>query len=170
MLENQEEKIRKNIKCAVLTISDSRTKQQDHNGKLIIDRLKKEGHEVTCYEIVPNEVEIIKASVKLLGKNNEVEAIILNGGTGISDRDVTIEAVQPLFTKEVPGFGELFRMICYEEDIDRVTMFSRATCGTINHRLVFITPGSTTSTRLAMDKLILPVIAKGVYELNKELY
>lgn len=157
------------INCAVLTVSDTRNKQNDKSGKLIIDLLTEASHEVTCYEIVPDDAEIIKASMKLLVKNQNVDAIILNGGTGIAARDVTIEAVQPLFTKELPGFGELFRMISYEEDIGSASMLSRATCGSINHRLIFIVPGSTGAVRLAMEKLILPEIAHGVRELKKDL-
>nr|WP_156855718.1 molybdenum cofactor biosynthesis protein B [Oceanobacillus sp. AG] len=157
------------INCAVLTISDTRNKQNDKSGKLIIDLLNHDKHEVTCYEIVPDDAEVIKATMKLLVKNQSVDAIILNGGTGIAARDVTIEAVQPLFAKELPGFGELFRMISYEEDIGSASMLSRATCGSINHRLVFIIPGSTGAVRLAMEKLILPEIAHGVHELKKDL-
>ncbi|MCM3739162.1 molybdenum cofactor biosynthesis protein MoaB [Oceanobacillus luteolus] len=157
------------VNCAVLTVSDTRHKENDKSGKLIIDLLKEQGHQVSCYEVVPDEAEIIKATVKLLVKNNEVDAIILSGGTGIAARDVTIEAVSPFFSKEVPGFGELFRMISYQEDIGSASMLSRATCGVINHRLVFIIPGSTGAVRLAMDKLILPEIAHGVHELKKDL-
>lgn len=159
----------KQVKVAVLTVSDTRQKGNDKSGKLIKEMLAEHSHEVTCYEIVPDESEIIRATVKQLAKNQQVDAMILSGGTGIAARDVTIEAVQPLFIKEIPGFGELFRMISYQEDIGSASMLSRATCGTINHRLVFVIPGSTGAVKLAMEKLILPEIAHGVRELKKDL-
>ncbi len=95
------------VNCAVLTVSDTRHKENDKSGKLIIDLLKEQGHQVSCYEVVPDEAEIIKATMKLLVKNNEVDAIILSGGTGIAARDVTIEAVQPFFLKRSTGFRRI---------------------------------------------------------------
>lgn len=157
------------VKCAVITVSDTRNKTNDKSGRWIVEQLTEAGHEVTCYEIVPDEVEIIRATVKQLAKNKDVDAMILNGGTGIASRDVTIEAVQPLFAKEIPGFGELFRLISYQEDIGSASMLSRATCGTVNYRLVFILPGSTGAVKLGIKKLILPEIAHGVGELKKDL-
>lgn len=157
------------VKCAVLTISDTRDKQTDKSGKLIIDLLEENHHKVHEYEVLTDDRKLIEAAVTKLAANDDIEAIILNGGTGIAMRDVTIEAVQPLFTKELPGFGELFRMISYLEDIGSASMLSRATCGSVNHRLVFVLPGSTGAVRLAMNKLILPEIAHGVRELQKDL-
>jgi molybdenum cofactor biosynthesis protein B len=168
MHEEHRELAPEHVRCAVLTISDTRDKTTDKSGKLMMEMLKAGGHQVTCYEVVPDEAEIIKASVKLLVKNNEVDALILTGGTGIASRDVTIEAVKPLFSKEIPGFGELFRMISYQEDIGSASMLSRATSGTINQRLVFILPGSSGAVRLAMEKLILPELAHGVQQLSKD--
>lgn len=169
MLEEHLEKAPIQVKCAVLTISDTRSKKEDKSGKLIIDLLKEKEYEIVAYEIVPDEADIIKTAVKLLVKNYPIEALILSGGTGIAERDVTIEAVRPLFTKELPGFGELFRMLSYQEDIGSASMLSRATCGCINHRLVFIIPGSTGAVQLAMEKLIIPELAHAVRELQKDL-
>lgn len=159
----------KRVKCAVLIVSDTRNKNTDKSGKLIKEMLKEKDYEVTAYEIVPDEHEIIKAAVKLLVKNSDVEALILSGGTGIAMRDVTIEAVQPLFSKELPGFGEIFRMLSYQEDIGSKSILSRATCGVIHHRLVFVIPGSTGAVKLAMEKLILPELIHGVKELQKDI-
>ena len=170
MLKEHKEQAPQQVKCAVLTVSDTRNKKTDKSGKLIIDLLKQENYEVSAYEILPDDRDLIKAAIKLLTKNDSVESIIVNGGTGIAERDVTIEAIQPLFSKELPGFGEIFRMISYQEDIGSATMLSRATCGCINHRLVFIIPGSTGAVQLAMEKLIIPEIAHGVHELQKDLH
>src|SRR5690625_1042586 len=168
--EYTQEMEKKQVKGAVLTVSDSRNKETDKSGKLIIDLLREKEHEITAYEIIPDEAEMINEAVELLVENNESEAIIISGGTGIAARDVTIEAVQPLFSKEVPGFGELFRMLSYQEDIGSKSMLSRATCGSIKHRLVFVIPGSTGAVRLAMDRLILPELLHGVKELQKDLH
>ncbi|MHA6251767.1 MogA/MoaB family molybdenum cofactor biosynthesis protein [Oceanobacillus sp. CAU 1775] len=159
----------KKVKCAVLIISDTRDKGTDKSGKLIKTYLREKDYEVTAYEIVPDEHEIIKAAVKLLVKNPDVDALILSGGTGIAARDVTIEAVKPLFSKEIPGFGEIFRMLSYQEDIGSKSILSRAIAGTINHRLVFVIPGSTGAVKLAMEKLILPELTHGVRELQKDI-
>lgn len=169
MLEEHLELTPQQIHCAVLTVSDTRNKKTDKSGKLIIELLQDKEYEVAAYEIVPDDSEIIKAAVKLLVKNHAVNALILNGGTGIAARDVTIEAVRPLFSKELPGFGEIFRMLSYQEDIGSASILSRATCGSINHRLVFIIPGSTGAVRLAMERLIIPELGHGVRELNKDL-
>lgn len=169
MLEEHLESAPKQIHCAVLIVSDTRNKKTDKSGKLIMEMLRENEYEVTAYEIVPDDSETIKEAVKLLIKNNSVDALILSGGTGIAARDVTIEAVQPLFSKELPGFGEIFRMLSYQEDIGSASILSRATCGCINNRLVFIIPGSTGAVRLAMDKLIIPELGHGVSELNKDL-
>ena len=169
MLEDYLELAPQQIRCAVLTVSDTRNKKTDKSGKLIIELLQDKEYEVAAYEIVPDDTEIIKAAVKLLVKNHAVNALILNGGTGIAARDVTIEAVRPLFSKELPGFGEIFRMLSYQEDIGSASILSRATCGSINHRLVFIIPGSTGAVRLAMERLIIPELGHGVRELNKDL-
>ncbi|WP_405103802.1 molybdenum cofactor biosynthesis protein B [Oceanobacillus sp. FSL H7-0719] len=169
MLEEHLELTPQQIRCAVLTVSDTRNKKTDKSGKLIIELLQDKEYEVAAYEIVPDDSEIIKAAVKLLVKNHAVNALILNGGTGIAARDVTIEAVRPLFSKELPGFGEIFRMLSYQEDIGSASILSRATCGSINHRLVFIIPGSTGAVRLAMERLIIPELGHGVRELNKDL-
>jgi len=170
MLKKHKEQAPQQVKCAVLTVSDTRNKKTDKSGKLIIDLLNQENYEVSAYEILPDDRDLIKAAIKLLTKNDSVESIIVNGGTGIAARDVTIEAIQPLFSKELPGFGEIFRMLSYQDDIGSATMLSRATCGCINHRLVFIIPGSTGAVQLAMEKLIIPEIAHGVHELQKDLH
>ena len=103
-------------------------------------------------------------------KDERVEAILLTGGTGISIRDVTIEAVAKNMEKEIPGFGELFRMLSYTEDIGSAALMSRAIAGVNGRKVVFAMPGSSGAVKLAMKKLILPELAHIIHELHKDLY
>ncbi|GGA80990.1 MogA/MoaB family molybdenum cofactor biosynthesis protein [Ornithinibacillus halotolerans] len=169
MLSKHRNQAKKSVNCAVLTVSDTRTKETDKSGKIIIDLLEKDGHRVNHYKIIPDEKSEIKETLKDITALKEIDAVLINGGTGISSRDVTIEAIQPLFTKEVPGFGELFRMLSYEFDIGSASMLSRATCGVVNNRIVFSTPGSSKAVKLAMEKLILPELSHAVKEITKDL-
>jgi molybdopterin adenylyltransferase len=157
------------IQCAVITVSDTRTKETDKSGSVIIDLLEGNGHHLTSYDIVADEKEEIQRILESVTSSKHVEAVIMNGGTGISKRDVTIEAIQPLFSKEIPGFGELFRMLSYNLDIGSASMLSRAIAGVMNDCVVFSTPGSTKAVKLAMEKLILPELAHVVQEVKKDL-
>ena len=153
------------IRCAVLTISDTRTEETDRSGGLIQVRLQKAGHETILYRIIPDEPALIKdAMQKLAGK---VDAVLFNGGTGISKRDRTYEALSSMLEKELPGFGELFRMLSYQE-IGPAAMLSRATAGIYNDTLFFSMPGSMGAVKLAMDKLILPELKHLVWELLRQ--
>jgi molybdopterin adenylyltransferase len=169
MLFDHRQHAKLSVKCAVITISDTRTKETDKSGKLMMEFLKSNGHEVLQYDIIPDERTIIQETVKGVTASKDVEAVLLNGGTGISARDVTIEAIQPMFTKEIPGFGELFRMLSYQLDIGSASLLSRAIAGVINNRIVFSTPGSQGAVKLAMEKLILPELGHAVREVTKDL-
>lgn len=153
------------IKCKVITVSDTRTEADDKSGKTIMELLEAAGHYTANYVIVKDEIKEIQTE---LLKNTEAQAIILNGGTGISPRDITIEAVAPLLTKEISGFGELFRMLSYTEDIGAAAMLSRAIAGTVSERAVFAMPGSTGAVMLGMKKLILPELSHVISELHKK--
>ncbi|MFD6439481.1 molybdenum cofactor biosynthesis protein B [Peribacillus sp. NPDC060186] len=161
--------ITKAIRCKVITVSDTRNKETDKSGALMIELLKLNGHEVTEYEIVKDEAGAIQGAVTAGCENSQVDVILTNGGTGIAKRDVTIEAVKELMTKEIPGFGELFRMLSYQEDIGSAAILSRAIAGVVNNKAVFSTPGSSGAVRLAMNKLILPELGHVVGELRKDL-
>jgi molybdopterin adenylyltransferase len=157
------------VHCKIITVSDTRTKDTDKSGKLMIEMLENAGHLITDYVIVKDEAEPIKNEV-LKGCNNpDIDVVLTNGGTGIAKRDVTIETVQGIFQKEITGFGELFRMLSYQEDIGSAAILSRAAAGVVNDKAVFSTPGSTGAVRLAMEKLILPEIGHVVRELKKDL-
>jgi len=153
------------VSCAVLTISDTRTQETDESGKLIMEKLQASGHEVKFYEILSDNLPLITSVLKHLIMGN-VDVIITNGGTGISKRDVTIEAVLRVLTKEITGFGDLFRMLSYKE-IGSSAMMSRALAGVAKGTVIISIPGSIYAVELAMDKLILPELGHLVYEANK---
>lgn len=145
--------------CAVVTVSDTRTQTEDASGQRIQSLLLGAGHEIRSYRIVPDEPHAIRRAVVDLPP--AVEAVILSGGTGLARRDTTCEAVQELLDKEITGFGELFRMLSYE-DVGAVAMLSRAVAGVAGDRVVFSLPGSTRAVELAMTRLILPVLTHAV--------
>jgi molybdenum cofactor biosynthesis protein B len=143
------------IGCAVITVSDTRTIANDGSGQRIQDLLRAHEHRVEHYEILKDEPDQIAAAIASLPPSAEV--VILNGGTGVARRDTTYEAVTRLLDKEITGFGELFRMLSYEQ-IGAAAMLSRATAGVAGKRIVFSVPGSTAAVELAMTKLILPTL------------
>ncbi|WP_319004472.1 MogA/MoaB family molybdenum cofactor biosynthesis protein [Halobacillus litoralis] len=155
------------VRCFVMTVSDTRTKDTDKSGRLMIDKLSESGHQMVAYRIVPDEAEGILEALKEGIEDPAIDTILLNGGTGIAERDVTIEAVQSIFDKEIPGFGEIFRMLSYSEDIGSAAILSRAAAGVSGKTAVFSTPGSTGAVKLAMDRLILPELIHVVNELKK---
>lgn len=157
------------VHCKVITVSDTRNKDTDKSGRLMIEMLDKAGHSISDYVIVKDEAESIQTEVLKGCEDPKIDVVLTNGGTGIAKRDVTIETVQHLFDKDIPGFGELFRMLSYQEDIGSAAILSRATAGVVNNTGVFATPGSRGAVKLAMTKLILPEIGHVVSELKKDL-
>lgn len=157
---------KRGIGCGVITVSDTRTEDTDKSGALIKDALASTGHVVKSYHIVPDEPKELRQLLHALLAKPEVEAIIVNGGTGISPRDRTYEVVHDVIDKPLPGFGELFRHLSYEE-IGSATILSRAVAGVAGHKVVFSIPGSSAAVRLAMERLILPELPHIVHELNK---
>jgi molybdenum cofactor biosynthesis protein B len=154
------------VTCAVLTVSDSRTEATDTSGLAVATALAAAGHEVAERRIVPDNPDEVAAIVTGWARRGDIQAIITTGGTGLTRRDSTCEALTALFTAEVPGFGELFRMLSYAE-IGPAAMLSRATAGLIDRRVVFVLPGSEAAVRLALDKLILPELGHVLRELSR---
>lgn len=154
------------VGCAVLTVSDSRTPETDNSGRLIRTLLVKEGHEVVTSRIVPDEIAEIENGLSEMGKLPGVRVILITGGTGVSSRDNTPDAVLPHLSKRLEGFGELFRALSYAE-IGSAALLSRAVAGVMNGRAVFVMPGSEAAVRLAMERLILPEICHIVRELER---
>ena len=140
---------------ALLTVSDSRDEKSDKGGPLLASLVTAAGHRVVVRAIVKDEVAAIRDQVASFFEMEQVEALLVTGGTGLAPRDVTIEAIPPLFEKEIPGFGELFRMLSFQE-IGAAAMLSRATAGLASGRVVFLLPGSPKALDLALTRLVLP--------------
>jgi molybdenum cofactor biosynthesis protein B len=156
----------KSVRCAVVTVSDTRTLETDRGGQLVVELLTAAGHQATAREIVPDDPARIGPLVKRLADPASVDAVLITGGTGITARDQTFETVSGLLTKTMPGYGELFRMLSYT-DIGPAAMLSRAVGGVLNNVIVLTMPGSIAAVRLAMEKLIVPEIGHLVYEARK---
>lgn len=156
------------IRTAVVTVSDTRTKETDKGGRKVLEYLSGTNVEVDAadYIIVTDDMEEISRTVEGLAAKG-IDAIITTGGTGIAARDVTIEAVRPLFDKEIEGFGEIFRMLSFTEDIGSRSILSRAAAGAIGRTVVFTLPGSTGAVTLAMERLVVPELNHCVHELHK---
>jgi molybdenum cofactor biosynthesis protein B len=150
----------KNLKIALITVSTTRNEETDLSGNLLKDILEEKGHSITDYAVVPDLKKDITQTVKKF-VDNGAEAVIVNGGTGIAPADVTIEALKPLFTKEIVAFGQLFTKFSYKE-IGTACVNSRATAGIIDRRPVYCIPGSPAACRLATEKLIIPDIGHTV--------
>lgn len=143
------------VNCAVLTVSDTRTPSTDKSGQLMQSQLTASGHNVIHYQIIKDEPTQITPLVKDLSVRIDIQAILLNGGTGIAPRDTTYDAIVPLLDKQLPGFGEIFRQLSYTE-IGSRAIASRAVAGVIDATVLFSVPGSSKAVALAMDALILP--------------
>lgn len=149
------------IRCGVLTISDTRTPANDTGGQLAQQLLRDAGHEIAAYTIVRDEPADVVAQVHAWQRVCQV--IITTGGTGIAKRDTTIDALDPLFERRLPGFGEIFRMLSFAQ-VGAAAMLSRATAGTIAQTLVFCLPGSPAAVELAMTQLIVPELRHVLWE------
>jgi molybdopterin adenylyltransferase len=156
----------KTVRVAVVTVSDTRTLETDKGGQLIVELLSAAGHQVVSREIVRDEPRSIEPLVRRLADAATTDAILITGGTGIAARDMTFETVSGLLTKTLPGYGELFRMLSYE-DIGPAAMLSRAIGGVLDDVIVLTMPGSVAAVRLAMEKLIVPEVGHLVYEARK---
>lgn len=140
--------------CAVLTISDTRNAQDDRSGALLAQRLEDAGHLLKARELVQDEPAQIQERVRKWIQDPQIRVVITTGGTGFTARDQSPEAIAPLITKEIPGFGELFRMLSYQE-IGTSTIQSRVLGGLCGNTLVFVLPGSPNACKTAMDKILL---------------
>ncbi|MGD9972616.1 MAG: molybdenum cofactor biosynthesis protein B [Desulfatirhabdiaceae bacterium] len=147
----------KTLTAAVISVSSTRTLAEDKSGIWISRQLAREGHKVVSHEVVPDDTGAIADQLNRVIGELGVDAVLITGGTGISHQDVTIEAVRPLFSKELTAFGVLFAMLSHEE-IDSAAILSRATAGIIGNTVVFCMPGSMAACKLACNQLILPEI------------
>lgn len=143
------------VPCGVVTVSDTRTPETDTSGALIRERLIANGHSIHSTIILPDDPARVGQHVSELCSDPKCRVVLLTGGTGLAGRDTTYEAVAALLEKRIDGFGELFRMLSFEE-IGTAAMLSRAVAGVRGNAVVFSMPGSTAAVRLALDRLILP--------------
>jgi len=164
--QEHRQKAPQSVTCAVLTVSDSRTERDDESGRLIQEKLSQNGHRVTSYAILKNEADSIEKKIYELLGQEELQVIITSGGTGVSQRDITVETISPILEKKLDGFGELFRSLSYEE-IGTASIMSRAIAGVAKGKVILCLPGSLGAVNLAMDKIILPEIGHMVREATR---
>lgn len=154
------------VGCAIITVSDTRGPGDDLSGDLLHQRIERWGHRVVTRTLIRDEIPAIRRAVRAALARRDVDAVLITGGTGVAGRDVTPEAVDPLVDRWLPGFGELFRMLSFDE-VGAMALLSRATAGIRGERVVFVLPGSPGAVRLAAKKLILPVLGHLVAQLNR---
>jgi molybdopterin adenylyltransferase len=152
--------------CAVLTLSDTRTPDTDKSGRRIRELIETDGHVVAHYQVMPDDPMRLKSELERLLSDQGIHAILTNGGTGISRRDQTISVIEQTIEIPLPGFGELFRMLSWQQ-IGSGAMLSRAAAGIARGKPIFALPGSTAAVELAVTKLILPQIRHLLGELRK---
>lgn len=157
---------RMTVTCAVITVSDTRSPETDKSGQLIKQLLRDAGHTVSEYAILKDEPAQIQAQLQALAQRPDLDALIFNGGTGIAPRDTTYDALESFLEKILPGFGELFRFLSYQE-IGSRAIASRAVAGVYQTKLVFSIPGSTNAVKLAIQQLILPELVHLVSQLQR---
>ena len=152
--------------CAVVTVSDTRTLETDKGGQTAVDMLCEAGHQVLVRQIIPDDSEQMRGLLIGLRDREDVDAVLMTGGTGISQRDQTFETVSQLLDKPLPGYGELFRMLSYDV-IGPATMLSRATGGLIGRTVLLTMPGSQAAVQLALEEIILPELGHLVREARR---
>src|SRR5436309_3206669 len=153
-------------RCAIVTLSDTRTESTDKSGTRIKELLTEQKHVIAAYSVIPDDPAKLEQLLKGVLARPDIDVILTNGGTGISKRDQTIGVIEKLIAQPLPGFGELFRMLSYEQ-IGSGALLSRAVGGIVNGKLIFAMPGSTKAVELAMTKLILPELKHLLMELRK---
>ncbi|MBW2252431.1 MAG: molybdenum cofactor biosynthesis protein MoaB [Deltaproteobacteria bacterium] len=154
------------VKVGIITVSTTRSLKDDKGGLWINKRAKREGHEVVFHQVIPDEIEIITQTVMDVIKDPAPQALLVTGGTGISSKDVTIEAVHPLFTKELTAFGPIFAQLSFEQ-IDSAAILSRATAGVIEKTILFCMPGSINACKLACKAIIFPELGHLVRHIHE---
>jgi molybdenum cofactor biosynthesis protein B len=154
------------VSVALVTVSDSRTPETDANGPWLRTRIEAAGHRVADYRLVPDDPARVTAALEAIADAGDARIVLLNGGTGIAPRDTTYDALSRLLERTLPGFGELFRMLSWEQ-VGAAAMLSRATAGVYRGLVVFSTPGSHAAVRLAWEKLIEPELEHLAWEVGR---
>ena len=153
------------VNIAILTVSDTRTEETDTSGRLLVERLVDAGHQLAEKAILPDSIYQVRALVSKWIADPEVQVVIITGGTGMTDRDHTPEAITPLLDKSIDGFGELFRSISFQE-IGSSTIQSRVLGGIANGTFIFAIPGSTNACQVAWDRILKPQLDNGTKPCN----
>lgn len=167
-VEEHRKEAPKTVSCMVITVSDTRTVETDKSGQLIMGLLRENGHRVADYRIVKDDYDSICNLIAEGAASSKIEAILLNGGTGITDRDTTYEAVDSMLEKKMPGFGEIFRYLSFTEDIGPAAILSRAIAGVYKGTAIFSMPGSSGAVNLAMTRIIIPELTHVMREIYKD--
>ena len=155
------------LRVAVLTVTDSRTEATDESGPLARRLLEEAGHEIARHALLPNDETRVRALVQEWLAPHDLHAVVITGGTGLGSKDRTVEAVTPLFEKEIPGFGELFRLLSYQEQIGTTAILSRAVAGSAKGAVIFSMPGSKAAVELAMTRIIVPELRHLLREIRR---
>jgi molybdenum cofactor biosynthesis protein B len=155
------------VACAVLTVSDSRTEETDESGNLMRRLLEDAGHCVADYRLMKNDEPAVREHVRALIARVDVDAVLITGGTGLGSRDRTVEAVRPLLDKEMPGFGEIFRVVSFQEQVGTAAILSRAVAGGAGGTLVVSMPGSKAAVELALTRVLIPELRHAIRELKR---
>jgi len=154
------------VACAIVTVSDTRTPETDTSGAAIRERLEQVGHRIVFYEIVKDEPERIVELLDRILDGTEARVVLFNGGAGVARRGTTYDALAGRLEKTLPGFGEIFRALSFQE-IGPAAILSRATAGVYRGRIVFSMPGSSNAVKLAMDRIIAPELSHLAWELSR---
>jgi molybdenum cofactor biosynthesis protein B len=152
---------------AIVVVSDKRTIATDESGPLARWLLTEAGHTITGFALLPNDEANTRAHVAALIARDDVDVVLLCGGTGLGAKDRTVEAIRPLLEKELPGFGEVFRMISYQEQIGTAAILTRALAGAVGGKLIVSLPGSKAAVDLALKKVLLPELQHLLHELHR---
>jgi len=163
--EHKRKSATRKVRCAVLTVSDTRTEDTDESGRIIIEELKRGGHSISHYEIVRNDREALRRTICEILDGEDAEAIITTGGTGIGRHDFTAEVAGELMEKVLDGFGEVFRALSYKE-IGSGAIMSRATMGVVKGKMLVCVPGSRKAVTLAME-ILMPELGHIIWEANR---
>jgi molybdenum cofactor biosynthesis protein B len=155
------------IRCAVVTVSDTRAVATDESGALMQQLLRDAGHHVSTYALLPNDETKVREHARALLARADIDAVLITGGTGLGSKDRTVEAVRPLLEKELPGFGEIFRVISFQDQIGAAAILSRALAGSASGKLVVSMPGSKAAVELALRRIVLPELRHAIRELRR---
>lgn len=155
------------LHCGVLTVSDSRSAATDESGPLARRLLLEAGHEITVHDLLPNDEARVRALVEAWLTRGDLHAIVITGGTGLGSRDRTVEAVTPLFEKDIPGFGELFRYLSFQEQIGTTAILSRAVAGSARGAVIVSLPGSKAAVELALTRILVPELRHLLREVRR---